>query len=195
VNNYNKTSEKSEFVNIEDFDDVMKNQMSKFKKIESLDDLTVEDLLTKNYDEYQNNKKMIKKVESLDSLDLDFSFDEENLNKEPNQKIDESDDEELNQEELNLNEKKNKFDLKIKIENKNLENQEYLKGEFKKSLRPSSSELKTLNLKPGRNEIKFIVTSRIQGIKEIESNIYLWKHDSKIIVSDIDGTITKYFLS
>jgi phosphatidate phosphatase LPIN len=35
----------------------------------------------------------------------------------------------------------------------------------------------------------------ILGITEIESNIFLWKYDNKLIISDIDGTITKYNIS
>ncbi|KAG2377820.1 hypothetical protein C9374_008905 [Naegleria lovaniensis] len=67
-------------------------------------------------------------------------------------------------------------------------------GEFKvlkKSLRPTSEELKALGLKYGRNEIKFLVTSRILGTQEVNAYIYLWKHSDKIVVSDVDGTITK----
>lgn len=67
-------------------------------------------------------------------------------------------------------------------------------GEFKvlkKSLRPTSDELKALGLKYGRNEIKFLVTSRILGTQEVNAYIYLWKYSDKIVVSDVDGTITK----
>jgi phosphatidate phosphatase LPIN len=62
---------------------------------------------------------------------------------------------------------------------------------YQKSLRPLSSELKDLNLKYGRNEITFLVTSRILGTQEITADIYLWNHDDKIVVSDVDGTITR----
>lgn len=31
----------------------------------------------------------------------------------------------------------------------------------------------------------------IQGHQEIHANIYLWDKDTKIVVSDIDGTITR----
>ncbi|XP_038051504.1 phosphatidate phosphatase LPIN2-like isoform X2 [Patiria miniata] len=62
---------------------------------------------------------------------------------------------------------------------------------YKKSIRLSSDQLAKLNLKPGPNVIKYSVTTRYQGTTSCESTIYLWKHDSKIIISDIDGTITR----
>lgn len=63
---------------------------------------------------------------------------------------------------------------------------------YKKSLRPSSEQLASMNLQYGKNEIKFVVSSRIQGMQEVSANIYLWKHDAKIVISDVDGTITRY---
>eukprot|EP01083_Nonionella_stella_P079571 218429_1 len=62
---------------------------------------------------------------------------------------------------------------------------------YRRSLRPSSDVLKSLNLKPGRNTIKFSVTSTLQGPQSVEAFIYLWPADSKIVISDIDGTITR----
>ncbi|KAL9652289.1 hypothetical protein ABK040_011948 [Willaertia magna] len=62
---------------------------------------------------------------------------------------------------------------------------------LKKSLRPNSDELKSLSLQYGKNDVKFLVTSRILGTQEISISIYLWKYDDKIVVSDVDGTITK----
>lgn len=54
-----------------------------------------------------------------------------------------------------------------------------------------SDQLKSLNLKNGRNSIIFEVYSRLQGTQKLSSSIYLWDLDSKIVVSDIDGTITR----
>ncbi|XP_060552221.1 phosphatidate phosphatase LPIN3-like [Ruditapes philippinarum] len=62
---------------------------------------------------------------------------------------------------------------------------------FKKSLRLSSDQMKQLNLRPGQNEVTYSVTTQYQGTKRCHSHIYLWKYNDKIIVSDIDGTITK----
>uniref|UniRef100_A0A4W3JI19 phosphatidate phosphatase n=1 Tax=Callorhinchus milii TaxID=7868 RepID=A0A4W3JI19_CALMI len=62
---------------------------------------------------------------------------------------------------------------------------------FKKSLRLSSEKLKSLNLKDGPNNAVFSVTTQYQGTCRCEGTIYLWNWDDKVIISDIDGTITK----
>lgn len=62
---------------------------------------------------------------------------------------------------------------------------------YKKSLRLSSEELVKLNLKEGRNEALFSVTTAYQGTTRCKCHIYLWNYKAKIVVSDIDGTITK----
>lgn len=60
-----------------------------------------------------------------------------------------------------------------------------------KSTSPSTEQIKMLNLKKGKNEIKFVCRSRLSGEHVLESEIYLWDKDDKIIISDVDGTITK----
>jgi len=62
---------------------------------------------------------------------------------------------------------------------------------IKRSLRPTSDMLKTLNLKPGSNTITYTVFTRFQGRQTLTGHIYLWPTDAKVIVSDVDGTITK----
>jgi len=64
-------------------------------------------------------------------------------------------------------------------------------AKVRRTLRPNSEMLKTLNLKPGCNTIVYTVQGGIQGEKNLAANIYLWPANSKIIISDIDGTITK----
>lgn len=49
----------------------------------------------------------------------------------------------------------------------------------------------SLNLKEGGNKIMFSVTSQYQGTSRCQATIYRWKWSDKIVVSDIDGTITK----
>jgi phosphatidate phosphatase LPIN len=66
------------------------------------------------------------------------------------------------------------------------------KQHFAKSLRMTSDQLKSLNLNPGPNTITFSVTSSLQGIQTCSARIFLWESDSLIVISDIDGTITKY---
>jgi len=64
-------------------------------------------------------------------------------------------------------------------------------GQFRKSLRPTSDMLKLLGLHEGQNSVTFTVTSRFQGTQTVAASIYLWKCDTKIVISDVDGTITK----
>ena len=61
----------------------------------------------------------------------------------------------------------------------------------KKSFFPTSDQLKKLNLNQGHNEICFISRSSISGIQTLKSSIYLWPSSSKIVISDVDGTITR----
>ena len=49
-----------------------------------------------------------------------------------------------------------------------------------------------LNLREGSNEAMFSVTTAFQGTTRCKCHIYLWRYDDKIVISDIDGTITKY---
>ncbi|NXK54705.1 LPIN3 phosphatase, partial [Chauna torquata] len=62
---------------------------------------------------------------------------------------------------------------------------------YKKSLRLSSEQIGRLNLHDGPNEVAFSVTTQYQGTCRCEATIYLWNWDDKVVISDIDGTITK----
>ncbi|XP_059086494.1 phosphatidate phosphatase LPIN3-like isoform X1 [Tigriopus californicus] len=62
---------------------------------------------------------------------------------------------------------------------------------YKKTLRLSSEALLKLNLRPGANEASFSVTTAYQGTSRCKCHIYKWKYTDKIVISDIDGTITK----
>ncbi|XP_045151435.1 phosphatidate phosphatase LPIN3 [Echinops telfairi] len=48
-----------------------------------------------------------------------------------------------------------------------------------------------LNLHKGANDVVFSVTTQYQGTCRCKATIYLWKWDDKVVISDIDGTITK----
>lgn len=87
--------------------------------------------------------------------------------------------------EIQKNEDKEKKTKKLKKGNS-------LNSLFIKSLKPTSEELKAMNLKYGMNEISFVVQSKIQGKQEIKANIYQWKHNSKIVISDI-GSSSSFF--
>ncbi|MCD7464036.1 hypothetical protein HAX54_051955 [Datura stramonium] len=56
---------------------------------------------------------------------------------------------------------------------------------------PTSSQITSLNLKEGQNMVTFIFSTRVLGEQKVESHIYLWKWNTKIVISDVDGTITK----
>ncbi|CAG0882059.1 unnamed protein product [Darwinula stevensoni] len=49
----------------------------------------------------------------------------------------------------------------------------------------------SLNLQEGANEAAFSVTTAYQGTTRCQCTIFLWNYDDQIIISDIDGTITK----
>ncbi|KAH7391274.1 Lipin/Ned1/Smp2-domain-containing protein [Cadophora sp. MPI-SDFR-AT-0126] len=57
---------------------------------------------------------------------------------------------------------------------------------YAKTLRLTSDQLKALNLKPGPNAMSFTVNRAT-----CQAYMYLWRHDVPIVISDIDGTITK----
>ncbi|KAF5027761.1 hypothetical protein F66182_139 [Fusarium sp. NRRL 66182] len=57
---------------------------------------------------------------------------------------------------------------------------------YAKTLRLTSQQLKDLNLQPGENSMAFTVNRAT-----CKANMYLWKHETPVVISDIDGTITK----
>ena len=57
---------------------------------------------------------------------------------------------------------------------------------YAKTLRLTSEQLKSLELKPGANPMSFTVNRAT-----CQANMYLWRYDVPIVVSDVDGTITK----
>ncbi|BGO99118.1 lipin Ned1 [Rhodotorula toruloides] len=62
---------------------------------------------------------------------------------------------------------------------------------YAKTLRLTSDQLKTLKLKKGMNTISFSVRSSYSGIATCSSRVFLWESDFQVVISDIDGTITK----
>ncbi|EGX91269.1 nuclear elongation and deformation protein 1 [Cordyceps militaris CM01] len=57
---------------------------------------------------------------------------------------------------------------------------------YAKTLRLTSDQLKKLGLKSGENPMGFTVNRAT-----CTANMYLWKYDTPVVISDIDGTITK----
>lgn len=73
------------------------------------------------------------------------------------------------------------------------------KKKYFKTLKPTSEQLQQLNLKDGENSIKFEVTSRLQGTNSVTGSMYicniffhryLYPPETKIVITDVDGTIT-----
>nr|XP_037867103.1 phosphatidate phosphatase LPIN3 isoform X2 [Bombyx mori] len=62
---------------------------------------------------------------------------------------------------------------------------------FRKTLRLSSEQIRNLNLREGMNEMVFSVTTAYQGTTRCKCNVFRWRYDDKVVISDIDGTITK----
>lgn len=82
--------------------------------------------------------------------------------------------------------KSTKPQLKISLSRKSLSSDKY-----RKTLRLSSEQIASLNLRDGANEVEFSVTTAYQGTTRCKCFLFKWRHDDKIVVSDIDGTITK----
>ncbi|XP_053572493.1 LOW QUALITY PROTEIN: phosphatidate phosphatase LPIN3-like [Bombina bombina] len=88
-----------------------------------------------------------------------------------------------------------------KCETSGLENQRKIESEpavvpakqqsYQRSLRLTSEQIKSLNLEEGANEVVFSVCTKFQGTTRCRAHIFLWNSEDRIIVSDIDGTVTR----
>ncbi|XP_062002350.1 phosphatidate phosphatase PAH1 [Rosa rugosa] len=56
---------------------------------------------------------------------------------------------------------------------------------------PTTEQIASLNLKEGQNVITFSFSTRVLGTQQVDAHIYLWKWNARIVISDVDGTITK----
>ena len=154
---------------------------------------------------YVNSKKKNVTMKLSSSGDAYFQYDEldpymkkqqniysDNILIGKNEKID-NDKEVDNLNKNNINESKqidNKKENKIGKEELKQKDYNLFKKKYK-SFFPSSHQLKELELKQGRNEICFISKTSSSGVQTLKSSIYLWPCTSKIVISDVDGTITR----
>ncbi|KAF2324399.1 hypothetical protein GH714_013620 [Hevea brasiliensis] len=60
-----------------------------------------------------------------------------------------------------------------------------------KAIAPTSEQLASLNLKEGSNAVTFTFSTAMLGKQKVDARIYLWKWSTRIVISDVDGTITK----
>ncbi|XP_022767462.1 phosphatidate phosphatase PAH1-like isoform X2 [Durio zibethinus] len=56
---------------------------------------------------------------------------------------------------------------------------------------PTNEQIASLNLKDGQNMVTFSFSTRVLGKQQVDAHLYLWKWNAKIVISDVDGTITK----
>lgn len=63
--------------------------------------------------------------------------------------------------------------------------------QFVRTLIPTSEQVASLNLKEGQNLVTFSFCTRVLGKQQVDAHIYLWKWNAKIVISDVDGTITR----
>jgi phosphatidate phosphatase LPIN len=72
-----------------------------------------------------------------------------------------------------------------------LDKRTYYESPYCKTLRLTSDQIAQLHLREGPNEAVFSVTTAFQGTTRCKCHIYLWRYDDRVVISDIDGTITK----
>ncbi|KAK9078048.1 hypothetical protein SSX86_002105 [Deinandra increscens subsp. villosa] len=60
-----------------------------------------------------------------------------------------------------------------------------------KGLTPTPEELQSLNLTEGKNTVTFKFSTAVLGNQQVDARIFLWRWDTHIVISDVDGTITK----
>ncbi|KAF5953870.1 hypothetical protein HYC85_006726 [Camellia sinensis] len=56
---------------------------------------------------------------------------------------------------------------------------------------PTTEQIASLKLKEGQNMVTFSFSTRVLGMQQVDAHIYLWKWNARIVISDVDGTITK----
>lgn len=56
---------------------------------------------------------------------------------------------------------------------------------------PSQEQLQSLNLKPGANQVVFSVRTGLRGVQTLSCQLFLWDDHAPIVISDVDGTITR----
>eukprot|EP01062_Namystynia_karyoxenos_P034320 TRINITY_DN25172_c0_g1_i1.p1 TRINITY_DN25172_c0_g1~~TRINITY_DN25172_c0_g1_i1.p1 ORF type:complete len:754 (+),score=156.93 TRINITY_DN25172_c0_g1_i1:85-2346(+) len=62
---------------------------------------------------------------------------------------------------------------------------------YTKTLYPTSEQLQRLQLRKGRNEVHFVTYSAYRGAQVVTCCAYLIDNDAQLVISDIDGTITR----
>ncbi|KAL8058813.1 hypothetical protein ABFX02_03G045900 [Erythranthe guttata] len=66
-----------------------------------------------------------------------------------------------------------------------------VKKKIVKTLTPTSEQLASLNLKEGKNIVIFTFSTPMLGKQQVDARIFLWRWDTRVVISDVDGTITR----
>ncbi|XP_054797693.1 uncharacterized protein LOC129302851 isoform X3 [Prosopis cineraria] len=90
------------------------------------------------------------------------------------------DDKDTNASESSINKDEDRNELKPKLLKKNV-----------RAKTPTAEQLASLNLKEGRNTVTFTFSMATPENEQVDAQIYLWKWNNRIVISDVDGTITK----
>ena len=131
-------------------------------------------------DIYINGRKKNVKMKLASCGDAYFSYDELDPYMEKQSKL-------IKQKEFNSTQ----IELMAKLTGvRESKDEKMIKHQFK-SFFPSSNQLKSLELAPGQNEIRFVCHTSPSGVQTLSCYIYLWHYTSKVIITDVDGTITK----
>uniref|UniRef100_A0A6U5CU96 LNS2/PITP domain-containing protein n=1 Tax=Hemiselmis andersenii TaxID=464988 RepID=A0A6U5CU96_HEMAN len=61
------------------------------------------------------------------------------------------------------------------------------------SYKPAASELDALNLRPGRNSLRYELIHPLNNDRKfsVKADLHLWMPHDKVVIVDIDGTVTK----
>ncbi|XP_076933372.1 phosphatidate phosphatase PAH2-like [Bidens hawaiensis] len=60
-----------------------------------------------------------------------------------------------------------------------------------RELTPAPDQLASLNLTEGQNIVTFTFSTSVLGSQQVDARIYLWSWHTRVVISDVDGTITK----
>ncbi|XP_076925659.1 phosphatidate phosphatase PAH2-like [Bidens hawaiensis] len=60
-----------------------------------------------------------------------------------------------------------------------------------RELTPTPEQLASLNLTEGQNIVTFTFSTSVLGSQHVDARIYLWSWHTRVVISDVDGTITK----
>lgn len=71
------------------------------------------------------------------------------------------------------------------------ENEFYERATHVRSLTPTADQLRALGLREGRNSVRFTFVTRVWGRQEVQCSLFVWRWNARVVISDVDGTITK----